>query len=183
MRKELQDALVKDFPKAYPCLTKECKCDHKMVMPMHFGFEVGDGWEPLVRRLSEVAVNVGAVVFQVKEKFGGLRFYTNSSEEALERAVRANEEASFKICEDCGAPGERRDGGWIRTLCDRCEEKRNERKSGLGGGQVRSGVAEADPRVGVQVSEAGTDAAEPGVCCSQEGAACDCREGGGGGQE
>jgi hypothetical protein len=27
-------------------------------------------------------------------------------------------------CETCGAPGKRRSGGWIRTLCDKHEEER-----------------------------------------------------------
>ena len=30
-------------------------------------------------------------------------------------------------CEICGAPGERREGGWIRTLCDTHETERKER--------------------------------------------------------
>jgi uncharacterized Zn finger protein (UPF0148 family) len=30
-------------------------------------------------------------------------------------------------CEECGNPGRSRDGGWIRTLCDNCQEGRKTR--------------------------------------------------------
>ena len=64
---------------------------------------------------------------QVKEKFGGLRFYydwlTSAGDdaahgEAFERSVWFVEHLSFYLCEQCGAHGRPRSGGWVRTLCD-----------------------------------------------------------------
>ena len=60
----------------------------------------------------------GAV--QVKEKFGGLRFYMSEATEDMRNLIRSAERRSFKTCEMCGSPGEVRSGNWIRTLCDEC---------------------------------------------------------------
>lgn len=64
---------------------------------------------------------------QVKEKFGGLRFYMNYYVEEIEELISKAQAKSFKICEHCGNPGEERGGGWILTLCDSCHEKRQRR--------------------------------------------------------
>lgn len=83
---------------------------------------VGPGWAPLLRELITDLFSMGwdGVVLQVKEKFGGLRFYIGSSSvEVFDRIQRA-ENDSFRICEDCGAEGRPRNTGWIRTLCDAC---------------------------------------------------------------
>lgn len=58
------------------------------------------------------------VATQVKEKFGGLRFYYNGGDEFIEGLVQMAEEFSYKICEKCGNAGKLRNKGWIRTLCD-----------------------------------------------------------------
>lgn len=57
---------------------------------------------------------------QVKEKFGGLRFYMNYYVEDLEDLISEAESQSYNICEKCGKPGKSREGGWIVTLCDDC---------------------------------------------------------------
>jgi len=64
-------------------------------------------------------------VFQIKEKFGTLRFYTNSvSEEELKR-IRKAELDSSHVCEFCGKEGKLRKTVWIKTLCDDCYKKFN----------------------------------------------------------
>jgi hypothetical protein len=59
-------------------------------------------------------------ILQVKEKFGGLRFYYNggTSAEYIDGAVCMAEAMASRTCEVCGRPGERRGGDWIQTLCD-----------------------------------------------------------------
>ena len=66
-------------------------------------------------------------VAQIKEKFGGLRFYVDGGDEFVRGAIWLAESLSMKICEECGATGERRSGGWIRTLCDTHEAERQAR--------------------------------------------------------
>lgn len=62
-------------------------------------------------------------VQHIKEKFGTLRFYFRGGDDYIHGAVQLAEYMSGCLCEDCGAPGSLRDGGWIRTLCNPCEEK------------------------------------------------------------
>lgn len=87
---------------------------------------VGAGWQPILDRLEERLNEVapGYEVCQIKEKFGGLRYYVDLPEgadwDAAMDAVLAAEEESFRTCEECGAPGESKGPGWIRTLCDPC---------------------------------------------------------------
>ena len=48
MKKELDEQLCKDFPLLYAD-----RCAPMNQSAMFWGFEVGDGWEPIMRRLSE----------------------------------------------------------------------------------------------------------------------------------
>jgi len=58
------------------------------------------------------------VASQVKEKFGGLRFYVNGATEKHWNYITFAESMSYHTCEECGAPGKRYTDGWHRTLCD-----------------------------------------------------------------
>lgn len=58
---------------------------------------------------------------QVKEKFGGLRFYFRGGDAEYRTLVRFTEDFSYCICEQCGAPGKLDNPNrvtWIKTLCD-----------------------------------------------------------------
>jgi len=85
-------------------------------------FTIGLGWYPLVKKLIEDLIKVGwdKQICQVKEKFGGLRFYVNSLSEKGHKLISKAEEESFEICEECGEPGEIRSREyWVKTLCDK----------------------------------------------------------------
>lgn len=59
------------------------------------------------------------IIDQVKEKFGGLRFYFRGGDKQIRHWVEFAETMSYSMCEECGAHGMRRDNyGWLRTLCD-----------------------------------------------------------------
>ena len=58
------------------------------------------------------------VASQVKEKYGGLRFYCNGGDDTTDAYVRFAEMLSECTCDVCGAPGKMSDGGWIVTRCD-----------------------------------------------------------------
>jgi len=89
--------------------------------------QVGKGWEPIVLELNLrlAAIDPDYEVHQVKEKFGGLRYYS-SLDMHPEAAVfiREAERLAAVTCENCGAAGRQRSGGWVRTLCDACEALR-----------------------------------------------------------
>lgn len=61
-------------------------------------------------------------VHQIKEKFGGLRFYYQGGDNHISGLVDMAETWAGHTCETCGNKGERRSGGWVRTLCDHHEE-------------------------------------------------------------
>jgi hypothetical protein len=54
---------------------------------------------------------------QVKEKFGTLRFYYSGGDEYISGLVSMAESMSGVTCEECGKPGTRTGGGWIKTVC------------------------------------------------------------------
>ena len=89
-----------------------------------FPIEVGNGWlYPLytlcTRLLTEVKSNFK--VIQIKEKFGGARFYYFGGITPYgEQLIAQFEKESETICEHCGKPGQIRGTGWYMTLCDEC---------------------------------------------------------------
>lgn len=83
--------------------------------------DTGEGWHWLLCMIAEWLSEGGLPpryeTTQVKEKFGGLRFYHQGTPSTL-KIARAVEQVSYGVCEACGAPGRLRKGGWARTLCD-----------------------------------------------------------------
>lgn len=67
---------------------------------------------PVPEIIEQVTVN------QVKEKFGTLRFYYSGGDAYIDGLVAMAESMSAATCEECGAPGRVRHGGWLRCLCD-----------------------------------------------------------------
>jgi len=125
MKQELDDKLVADFPNLYQqrhwSMQETCMC---------WGFP-GDGWEPLIRRLSEKLEPLGIVAVQVKEKFGTLRFHTEwpderfaDGERVADKAIQLAMKESSMTCEECGQPGELDERAWMRTLCAACKANR-----------------------------------------------------------
>ena len=100
---------------------------------MFWGFEHGDGWFHIIDSLcfdiqkyidfkKDIVPQV--VASQVKEKFGGLRFYTAYAySDEFEAIIEKYEELSLKTCEYCGRPGTINDTrSWIKTLCSMCND-------------------------------------------------------------
>lgn len=92
---------------------------------------VGEGWRPLVKRLIEDLFELGwnGSLHQIKEKFGGLRFYVGEASRKVFNRIELAELESLVTCEECGLPGKQSSwgGGWIYTLCEKHgEERENE---------------------------------------------------------
>jgi hypothetical protein len=113
----------------------------KMFAEPYGGFAIGAGWWPIIESLcaniqshtdwwnknrETRPVVEQVVVEQIKEKFGGLRFYYSGGDDTIAGMVRMAEAWADVACEECGAFGKRRSGGWIRTLCDHHEAERQE---------------------------------------------------------
>ena len=88
--------------------------------------ECDRGWYPILAQLEKDlrALDPHFTVFQIKEKFGGLRFYYESkTQQGLADAlVSAAEAAAWVTCEACGAAGSLciKEGYWLKTLCGGC---------------------------------------------------------------
>lgn len=94
---------------------------------------VGEGWRPLVLKLIEDLLATGwdGYVFQVKEKFGGLRFYASSCNEECRKLIDQAEHDSYHICEECGEPGKVYRDGWWKTLCPKHAAEQHREDDGL----------------------------------------------------
>lgn len=106
----------------------------EMYSKLRYGFEFGNGWYDLVFRLSskidELAKRYNLsgdkypFAVQVKEKFGGLRFYIDPVDEKVSKdiyeLINEFELLSLKTCEMCGKSGNEKTNpnGWICTICD-----------------------------------------------------------------
>ena len=109
----------------------------------HYHFECGDGWYDLISMLclriqsridhkskdmnKEDAEDFQVVAQQVKEKFGGLRFYHSGGDEYIQGIVSFAEAMSYITCEVCGDKATVRTTGWIRNICQRCDDSEKER--------------------------------------------------------
>lgn len=68
-------------------------------------------------KLDEETLKV-PVASQVKEKFGGLRFYVQAATDKHYNYINFAESMSYRTCEECGAPGKTYTDGWHLTLCE-----------------------------------------------------------------
>ena len=111
------DKLIADFPDIY--------LQHGYNPDYTVGFCIGEGWYDLLKDLSQkiqdhVNKNPDASISitDIKEKFGGLRYYYNGGDEVIDDLVNDAENKSYEICELCGAPGELMTSGyWLSTRC------------------------------------------------------------------
>ena len=58
------------------------------------------------------------VAVQVKEKFGGLRFYVDRASDKNYNYINFAESMSYRTCETCGKPGTYYPFGWHHVACD-----------------------------------------------------------------
>jgi hypothetical protein len=138
--KNIQERFVEKLMTAYPQLFPKDADGNPREPDCHVWCPVG--WQPMVEELCEnlcKVVDKGTIVVQIeqiKEKFGGLRFYysfqhpENKAPLDIDRSamnkitdlIHDAEERSFKICEVTGEDGELRikgkGYGWLKTLSD-----------------------------------------------------------------
>ncbi len=109
--------------------------------PIVFGFEHDDGWydllDDLMGKIQELDKDKIVQIHQIKEKLGGLRFYTSGTPIRLDilnvgsfesgeskdgkqihDVIDEAEKKSFSICEVCGKPAKLcTTGHWLKTVC------------------------------------------------------------------
>lgn len=127
MDDEYKDRKIKEFYDKYPKLFPEGE-------PV-CGFYCEHGWRPILdklcqditKELDSMPEPMNITVQQVKEKFGGLRFYISSGTDTIFDLINAAEQESTTTCETCGKPGMNKAtvSGWYKTMCEECEIKIN----------------------------------------------------------
>ena len=132
---------TKKLLQKYPKIFKQ----HKLPMSqtcMCWFFECGDGWFTIIDELCAIIENYmenerdrakydknykpceQIEAIQVKEKFGGLRFYTNHEPNHITGAIRMAEHMSYCICEVCGSTDKvTQTNDWVSRLCIKCVEE------------------------------------------------------------
>lgn len=136
MREDLDKLICEKYP-----LIFQNRHENMQKTLMCFGFCHGDGWCNIIDNLCDgiqkhcdskkAAGDPGfqVVAVQVKEKYGGLRFYINGGDDHIYDLIRVAEKASYETCEECGDPGKLNQDGWWTTTCEPCMQKRNERRA------------------------------------------------------
>lgn len=70
-------------------------------------------------------------IAQIKEKFGGLRWYDEGAPASIYRELQdiidKYEELSYRTCIRCGRPATKISQGWVSPFCDRCAGKLSDR--------------------------------------------------------
>lgn len=130
----------------YETFVKELHEKHPLMFAHPYGGVcVGKGWYPILRALCHnIQAHIDAVacwrrnlivrnphnrplpeevpqvvVTQIKEKYGGLRFYYDGGDDMIEGMVHMAESWAAVTCEICGNHGSIRNaGGWLTSLCD-----------------------------------------------------------------
>ena len=132
MNPENTKKLFEKYPKLFP---KEDRKNPRKSL-MGYGFGVKDGWFDLVDKLcADIQTRIDTEkkknpkyeqvrVVQVKEKLGGLRFYTDGADEKISNMIHKAEKESYQICEFCGKKGKLSNALiWFKTLCESCKKK------------------------------------------------------------
>lgn len=129
MKKENKEYLLRTYPTLFQEYEKKPAESPFAV----YDFEIDDGWFELVKGLCESIMKLepgpNFRVLQVKEKFGGLRFYCGGwphkdgnylcqDSEAIGKLIGAAENDSMETCERCGSKeGVTLSGGWVKAYC------------------------------------------------------------------
>lgn len=121
----------KQYNKALSYLHKNVKWTRKIdyiqqTNPYKYELAVGDGWFKIIYELV-YGIKVNDMkkgdwitkVTQIKEKFGGLRFYVTGTSDKNWALIRNAEQKSYAVCEESGSEVEVGTWilGWVRTMC------------------------------------------------------------------
>ena len=84
---------------------------------------VGKGWNKLIESCYNICLENDVEIWQIKEKFGGLRFYVGSAPNIVHEIIDQVEGESYNICELCGRDGKVGGKSWLKCLCSDCRKE------------------------------------------------------------
>lgn len=94
-----------------------------------YGLTTPPGWDTIVSdtHMALKAIDPNYEVHQIKEKFGGLRYYCSlDSDPEARKIIDAAEKASYNTCQNCGSTSpevntSQNNGHWVTTTCPKCK--------------------------------------------------------------
>lgn len=140
--KEIERLFNKALCERYPFLIPRNVWTDSIVEDYNYEFTeldgMPDGWRKafgiqFMEELREELIKVNNLntfrIIQIKEKFGGLRFYINGAppNSKIYDIIDKYEELSYRTCINCGRPATKISLGWINPFCDKCADKLNEK--------------------------------------------------------
>lgn len=147
--------LNKRLVKKYPWLMPRNVWTGKILNDYNYTFTeydcLGEGWqrafgkmmlEDIDEELRKNNYRNKYIIYQVKEKYGELRWYDNGG---ANESTQKYEAISQNVCYFCGRPDTHvTDRGWILPVCKRCDEKQWRRNSTRTYEEV---ICDEDPRM------------------------------------
>ena len=139
--KEFNKELVKEYPFLHPYKASNSMIEEFDNYEYDYSFTMIDliepGWmyafgDDLLKELKEELLRVNFLddytVFQIKEKFGRLRWYGSGypQDSKVDEIISKYEEMSYDICGKCGNHATYTSIGWIYPYCEKCARKKYE---------------------------------------------------------
>lgn len=139
----MNDSLSKELYDKYPSLFSLKDNNREPIGA--YGIECDDGWYDILSSICfmveqherniegnnkyRVSQNQNPINYepfqftQIKEKFGGLRVYSNGGDDYTRGLIGMAECWSYKTCEICGNKGQTTKHGWLKTICEKCNNR------------------------------------------------------------
>lgn len=144
MKKKLKKSIEiknKKLCKCYPFLIIR---NYRTNKPIGYDFtyfdDIPKGWQKafgiqMCEDIRKILVKANYLydyrIAQIKEKFGGLRWYDygapSSIYQELQETINKYGELSYHTCINCGRPATKISLGWISPFCDKCADKIGEK--------------------------------------------------------
>lgn len=98
-------------------------------------YDIPEGWRKafglqIVKEINDSLIRTGGrkavkqyCIDQIKEKFGGLRWYDTYGTTEVHKIINKYETISYHTCIGCGKPATVQTTGWICPYCDNCIPK------------------------------------------------------------
>ena len=130
----------KELCEKYPWLIPTNRWTGEVVEDYDYDYteldQMPDGWriafgDQMVEELNQELVKGGFVndyrITQIKEKYGGLRWYDNGNTKEGYNIINKYESLSRRTCICCGKPAKYITLGWISPFCEDCIKDINDR--------------------------------------------------------
>ena len=143
----------KKLCKQYPFLIPRCEWTGKILEDYDYSFteynRLENGWQIgfgkiFLQELKEALLKTNYLnrlrIYQLKEKYGSLRCYTNSVPNEVQEVLDKFEFISQYVCDNCGSPHAIVVDcyGWYLPKCKKCWEKLNKRYEKFGCRNLKS---------------------------------------------